>query len=204
MGGQVKATRTVIGTPGAPHEFVAALDSILRENLPDDMNTEPVRIRLIAHASLAVGWWTDPQRCWCYNWLGVKLGSWSGDWYTMDAPEFIDGKWTVLKADKWRAFAGWSEAVTDTANRLRAQSDALEAALDPSEAADRRYAEARKKHGYWTAPGSSGVEALVSRCKRVRKYLAEGGAQDGYVPMHLVVALVVGVVILSIALAVSL
>lgn len=184
MMAELAPVRTPISKPEDHRAFILGLDGILRENLPPELNLPHVRARLIAHSSLAVGWNTDPQRCWHYNAFGVRRGSWKGDYYLRPALEVINGKEVQLPAAKspWRAYKSWKEAVSDLVRLLSSErySPALPMLINPH-SNDGEYWERMGELGWYTAPPAEAGEAFASRARAAREVLGlplENGSAD--------------------------
>lgn len=185
MGTRVEAgPKTLFAEPGDLEGFAHGLDRILRDNLPPELNTTHVRVRMIAAASWAGGWLAG--NIWRYNAWGIRRGGWAGDYYGMKAPEYnSQGELVELPADKslWRAYYSWAEAVADyvkvlSQDRYKAGFAALQ---DPREEADFEWF-AKLGEGGWYTDTRKGEEVnriLGSRARRIRAMLADAPSEPG-------------------------
>lgn len=139
------------------------------------IESHDVRCRMVAHAIVASGW---RQACWCYNAWGVRVGSWTGDYYQMNTQEDDGtGKLVDDKGAKWRAFKNWRQAIDDFRQRIaisnpryKAAALALEA---PGSTSDSNYWEALGQGGYYTDTVNMTPAKFANLCNRVRAELAK-------------------------------
>ena len=109
-------------TPWAPawdrEAVVLGMNRIL---LSHGVESENMRVRMIAHAVVASGW---KQNVWNFNAWGVRQGSWEKNWYIMPTYEEDENGHSVFVADAtWRAFNNWEEAIDDYMTRISADSE---------------------------------------------------------------------------------
>ncbi|MBN2714875.1 MAG: hypothetical protein JXX14_03405 [Deltaproteobacteria bacterium] len=164
-------------TPWAPaydrEQVILTMNRILIEN---GIESESMRVRMIAHAIVASGW---KQKVWNFNAWGVRQGSWDKSWYVMPTyEEDDDGDMIYVSDASWRAFSGWDEAIRDFQQRISPDSERpsyreaykyLSSTLVSFRVA-RAYWEALSDGNYYTATWFTG-EKFARLCGGVREVL---------------------------------
>jgi len=152
---EAKARRALFIQRVMPHAKVAAQQTGL-----------PVTF-ILAHAALESGWgageirWADGRGT--HNLFGIKAGdSWRGESVTSETVEYRQGL-PMRVSERFRAYAGYSEAFADYAQLLRSRyATAVQAAADAQ-----AFAQALAAGGYATDPAYAsklqGVIASVAR-----------------------------------------
>lgn len=178
MPGQRIARRlTRWAKPWDHHGVSVNMDRILRAC---GVTSEPRRIKMIAHAVVASGW---KQNVWWFNAWGVKRGSWTGDYYTQDTIEEIDGVEQPFPSEPWRAFRNWRQAVEDYQRRINPSSSstgyAQAGALldDDSPGSCAAFWQAAKKGRYFTGTKFT-PQMFASVCNRVRREIASASRSE--------------------------